>query len=74
MRKTQIIATLGPASACTEMVEKLILAGANVFRLNFSHGSGEQHRQLAGRIREATSRLGEQIGIQSQLQAAATPI
>ena len=68
MRKTKIIATLGPASSSCEMVEKLIRAGANVFRLNFSHGSHEQHRQVAGRIREVASRLGLHIGILADLQ------
>ncbi|WP_429162590.1 pyruvate kinase [Aeromonas media] len=68
MRKTKIIATLGPASSSCEMVEKLLLAGANVFRLNFSHGSHEQHRQVAGRIREVASRLGLHIGILADLQ------
>lgn len=68
MRKTKIIATLGPASSSREMVEKLILAGANVFRLNFSHGSSEQHQQLARRIREVATRLGVHIGILADLQ------
>ena len=68
MRKTKIIATLGPASSSREMVEKLLLAGANVFRLNFSHGTHEQHRQVAGRIREVASQLGLHIGILADLQ------
>ena len=68
MRKTKIIATLGPASSSREMVEKLLLAGVNVFRLNFSHGTHEQHRQVAGRIREVASRLGLHIGILADLQ------
>ena len=53
MRKTKIIATLGPASSSAAMVEQLIQAGANVFRLNFSHGSPEQHLALAAKIRPA---------------------
>lgn len=68
MRKTKIIATLGPASTSSKMVEKLIIAGTNVFRLNFSHGTREQHQQLARRIRNIASRLGLHIGILADLQ------
>ncbi|BBT04529.1 hypothetical protein WP7S18E06_00280 [Aeromonas hydrophila] len=68
MRKTKIIATLGPASSSATMVEQLIQAGANVFRLNFSHGSPEQHLALAAKIRACAARLDREIGILADLQ------
>ncbi|PKQ78890.1 pyruvate kinase [Aeromonas sobria] len=68
MRKTKIIATLGPASSTADMVEKLMVAGANVFRLNFSHGCGEQHIATASLIRTTAARLGLHIGILADLQ------
>lgn len=68
MRKTKIIATLGPASSSAAMVEQLIQAGANVFRLNFSHGSPEQHLALAAKIRACAARLDREIGILADLQ------
>ena len=45
-RRTKIIATLGPASSDTETIERLIVAGVNVFRLNMSHGDHDGHRQV----------------------------
>ncbi|MGY3960264.1 pyruvate kinase [Aeromonas popoffii] len=68
MRKTKIIATLGPSSSSATMVEQLILAGANVFRLNFSHGSPAQHLALAALIRTTAARLNTHIGILVDLQ------
>ena len=52
-KKTKILATLGPASNSLEMIEKLIDAGANMFRLNFSHGSHEYHQETLDNIRQA---------------------
>ena len=43
MRRTKIVATVGPASRSPEKLERLVLAGVNVFRLNFSHGTHEEH-------------------------------
>ncbi|MDM3657035.1 pyruvate kinase, partial [Proteus mirabilis] len=63
MRKTKIDATLGPASCSEQMIEKLILAGANVFRLYFSHGTREQHQSTAATIRKVAKKHRVFIGI-----------
>jgi len=68
MRKTKIIATLGPASSTADMVERLMMAGANVFRLNFSHGCSEQHIATASLIRTTAARMGLHVGILADLQ------
>ena len=51
-RRTKIVATVGPASESEDMIARLIHAGVDVFRLNFSHGSMEQHATVARRIRK----------------------
>ena len=62
-RRTKIIATLGPASTTALMLKKLIKAGVNVFRLNMSHGSHEQHRAAFNLIRETASNMDEHVAI-----------
>lgn len=62
-RRTKIIATLGPASDTPEMVEKLIDAGADAFRINMSHGDHEAHRQAVKRVREVAQRCNKHIAI-----------
>jgi len=57
MRKTKIICTIGPASQNEEMLKKLFLAGMNVARLNFSHGSHHEHRENIARIRKVRDSL-----------------
>ena len=57
-RKTKIIATLGPASSNPETIKQLILAGVNLFRLNFSHGSHEAHSATLKIVREVSDQLG----------------
>ena len=49
LRRTKIVATLGPASSTPERIEALIKAGMNVARLNFSHGTHDEHRERAHR-------------------------
>ncbi|MFL1907338.1 pyruvate kinase [Plesiomonas shigelloides] len=68
MRKTKIIATLGPASNSLEKISDLIMAGANVFRLNFSHGTQEQHQKTAALVRVAAANLGQEVKILADLQ------
>ncbi|MDB5415722.1 MAG: pyk [Rubritepida sp.] len=67
-RRTKIIATLGPASSSVEMIEKLFRQGADVFRLNFSHGSHEDHAARILAIRDVERRLGRPIGILADVQ------
>ena len=67
-RKTKILATLGPASDSPEIVEQLILAGTDGFRLNFSHGDHEYFRPLIALIRSIASRLKKPVSILQDLQ------
>ncbi len=66
-RATKIVATLGPASNQSETIAKLIKAGANVFRLNFSHGTHDSHRETIARIRAASKELGMGVAILQDL-------
>ncbi|HMW18433.1 MAG TPA: pyruvate kinase [Accumulibacter sp.] len=67
-RDTKIVATLGPASSDAEVLERMILAGVDVVRLNFSHGSREDHIERARLVREVTTRIGRPVGILADLQ------
>ncbi|MCX6345358.1 MAG: pyruvate kinase [Armatimonadetes bacterium] len=67
MRKTKIICTIGPASDSPEMIEKLIIAGMNVARLNFSHGNYEGHASKIALIRSISEKLGKTVGILQDL-------
>lgn len=60
--RTRIIATLGPASESPAMIERLIEAGVDIFRLNFSHGSLDEHARRLSLVRQASERLGRQVG------------
>ena len=67
-RKAKIVATIGPASQSEEVLEKLIAAGMNVARMNFSHGTHEQHAERIARLRSTAEKLGTSIGILQDLQ------
>ena len=67
-RRTKIIATLGPASSTPDVIERLHRAGADVFRLNFSHGSQEDHAARIATIREVERKVGRPIGILVDVQ------
>ena len=67
-RRARILATLGPASSTLEQIRALAQAGANVFRLNFSHGTHEDHAERARLIRQVEQELGRPIGILMDLQ------
>ena len=67
-RYAKIVATIGPASNTPERLRELFLAGADVFRLNFSHGSHEDHRVVHGHIRALEKEMGRPIAILQDLQ------
>lgn len=67
-RRTKIVATIGPASESAECIGQLLEAGVDVFRLNFSHGSIEQHAAVAERIRKQSAVHGRYVGILADLQ------
>jgi pyruvate kinase len=66
-RRTKIVATVGPASRSPEMLRELILAGVDVFRLNFSHGTAEEHAENIDNIRAVSVELGREVGILGDL-------
>ncbi len=68
MRKTKIVCTIGPATNSEERLEELMRAGMNVARLNFSHGTHEEHAVVIERIRTISDRLGYAIAILQDLQ------
>ena len=67
-RRTKIVATVGPASASPEMLSALMDAGVNVFRLNFSHGNAEGHRQVAQAIHAAAKQKRMHVAVLADLQ------
>jgi pyruvate kinase len=67
-RRTKILATLGPGSSHDEGIRELIVAGVNVFRLNFSHGSAQEHTQRAETIRSISQALKTPVGILCDMQ------
>lgn len=66
--KTKIVATVGPASNNKEVLRELVKAGADVFRLNFSHGSHEDHLKVINMVREINDELGTNISLLQDLQ------
>jgi len=67
-RRTKIVATIGPASESADMIARLIGAGVNVFRLNFSHGTAQEHARVARRIRKQAAIADRYVGILADLQ------
>ncbi|MBC3764584.1 pyruvate kinase [Neptunicella marina] len=68
LRRTKIVATLGPATDSKEQISAILKAGANVLRMNFSHGTAEDHIARAQRVREAAEELGKYVAILGDLQ------
>ena len=67
-RATKIVATLGPASSDPALLEAMIRAGVNVVRLNFSHGTHEDHRARYDAVRQVEAETGRPIAILADLQ------
>lgn len=67
-RKTKIVATVGPSTDTPEMIEKLIVEGVNVFRMNFSHGTHEDHLRRLEYIREISAKLSVNVAVLQDLQ------
>ena len=68
LRRTKIVTTLGPATDQSDVLEQLILAGANVVRLNFSHGSADEQKQRAANVRKIAKKLNAHVAILGDLQ------
>src|SRR3954454_24028348 len=67
MRSTKIVATIGPASQSPDVLAEMISAGMDVARLNFAHGTSEQHAEIAGAVREGAERAGRDVAILGDL-------
>jgi pyruvate kinase len=68
LRSTKIVATLGPASSDPAVLERMVRAGVDVVRLNFSHGSAEDHPQRATLVKEISRKTGRTVAIMCDLQ------
>ncbi len=68
LRRTKIVATLGPATDAPGMLEKIIVEGVDVVRLNLSHGQPDDHRARAVAVREVAARVGREVGVLADLQ------
>ena len=68
LRRTKIVATIGPASQSQDMIGRLLSVGVDVFRLNFSHGAQADHAQVARHIRRQAGHYGRYVGILADLQ------
>ena len=67
-RKTKIVATVGPVSSSPKMIQRLMKAGVDIFRLNFSHGENSEKLELIHLIRRLSDKMGHQVGILGDLQ------
>src|SRR3954466_7912230 len=65
--RTKIVATIGPASSAPAVLRRLMETGVNVFRLNFSHGTHEEHSQVLADIRAVSGELGRHVGVLQDL-------
>ena len=67
-KRTKIVATLGPATDEKKRLRKMIRAGLDVARLNFSHGDADEHRHRAKKLRDAANKVGRDVGVMGDLQ------
>lgn len=70
MRRTRILATIGPASQSADVIAALLAAGVDAFRLNFSHGTHSEHAELCRRIREVSEAAGRDTTILQEIGRA----
>ena len=63
MIQTKIIATLGPATASTDMIKQMVDTGVDVFRLNFSHGSLDEHKKYLDAINDARAQAAQPVAV-----------
>ena len=68
LRRTKIVATLGPASSDPKVLEQMIMAGVDLVRMNFSHGSAQDHMKRAETVRAVAKACGRTVGILADLQ------
>ena len=68
LRRTKIVATLGPASSDPKILEKMIQAGVDVVRINFSHGTKEEHIEITELTRSLARSAGHSVGVLADLQ------
>ena len=68
MKRTKIVATIGPSSADREILKKMILSGMNVCRINFSHGSYDDHAKVVSNVRSLNDELNTNVAILADLQ------
>src|SRR3954466_8835553 len=66
-RRTKIVATIGPASSDHDVLARMVEAGMDVARLNFSHGTAENHAEMAQRVRTAAGSAGRPVAIMQDL-------
>ena len=67
MRSTKIVATIGPACQEREVLERMIAAGVDVARLNFAHGTAEQHAEMVETVRAASEAVGREVAVLGDL-------
>ena len=68
LRRTKIVATLGPATDDKNVLREMIMAGLDVARINFSHGAADEHRRRAKLLRETAHECGRDVGVMGDLQ------
>ena len=73
MRRTKIVATIGPASREPEVLARMVEAGMDVARLNYSHGTLDEHAETAARVRAAAARVGRPVALLQDLPGLTLP-